>query len=202
MCVLVCCCGFSDAAAAAAVAAACRGSPHLEACLSSLNSRDISRNTTADDDQVLLLYPTVSACSRHFHLSLQAPAYQLPRRILVAATCSGSRCWMRRMCCSRRGGSPSAGRAGPETGTLCKERAKQKPKDSCGGSAAMTDVNGWVVGLEVVVELGRSAASTFPKSELGRGGQRRCGASHWSASSLANHHEDCTEGKTDPHGTC
>ena len=138
----------------------------------------------------------------HFHLSLQAPAYQLPRRILVAATCSGSRCWMRRMCCSRRGGSPSAGRAGPETGTWCKERAKQKPKDSCGGSAAMTDVNGWVVGLEVVVELGRSAASTFPKSELGRGGQRRCGASHWSASSLANHHEDCTEGKTGPHGTC
>jgi hypothetical protein len=138
----------------------------------------------------------------HFHLSLQAPAYQLPRRILVAATCSGSRCWMRRMCCSRRGGSPSAGRGGPETGTLCKERAKQKPIDSCGDSAAMADVNGWVVGLEVVVELGRSAASTFPKSELGRGGQRRCGASHWSASSLANHHEDCTEGKTGPYGNC
>jgi hypothetical protein len=45
---------------------ACCCPPHLQAGLSCLDSCDISRNTTADDDQVLLLCPAVSACSQSF----------------------------------------------------------------------------------------------------------------------------------------
>jgi hypothetical protein len=40
----------------------CNCPAHLEAGLSSLDSCDISRNTAADNDQVLLLCPAVSAC--------------------------------------------------------------------------------------------------------------------------------------------
>jgi hypothetical protein len=47
------------------------GCAHLEAGLSSLDSCDISCNTAADDDQVLLLCPAVSACSHSVPLDAQ-----------------------------------------------------------------------------------------------------------------------------------
>jgi hypothetical protein len=52
------------------------------------------------------------------------------------------------MCCWRRAVSPSARRGEPETGTLWNRREELETKRSRGDTAAMTGVNGWVVGLD------------------------------------------------------
>ena len=68
---------------------------NLHACLSGLDSCDITRNTAADDDEVLLLCPTVSRCTES--MAQSDATHQLPTHILVV-TGSGSKCLMRRMC--------------------------------------------------------------------------------------------------------
>lgn len=69
---------------------ACLGSAYLEAFLAGLDGGDIAGNTTADDDEVLLLCKTSAAALDLFVLKSVHVTYQSVSRSLVVVICGSA----------------------------------------------------------------------------------------------------------------